>query len=273
MFEGPLEELTLTENAQPALVAHSMAILAVLEDTMGFKIESHVDCVLGHSLGEFSALCAVNALTLEDTITLVRIRGKAMQEAVNGIPTKMVALLPTQKEKIEKLVQSVSKDTGMVCEIANINASNQIVISGHTEAVNLAVSLLSKTETRVRAIPLNVSAPFHCSLMQPAALALEKALTNVSIKRPLLPLISNVTACLETDPEKIKELMIKQVTSTVRWSDCIDEAIKQFSINQFIEIGPKQKLSSMIKKDPNIHTGSIDTKHDIEKYKFQEITH
>jgi len=223
-------------------------------------------------LVSFSALCAAKAFTLEETVKLVRIRGKAMQGAVAGIPTSMVAVFPVSYLLATEVVKQVGldlADRSLACEIANINGPNQVVLSGHKEAVDIAVSLLVKRGTRVRAVPLNVTAPFHSRLMQPAAEVLRQEFEKICGNNPVVPLISNITATTKHDISEIKSLLINQTTSTVNWYKCVEHAISDMKISTFIEISPKSTLSPLIKKidtENTLRYKILETAEDIEKF-------
>src|SRR5204862_1722841 len=218
MFEGPLETLTLTENAQPALMAVSLAVMRVLESEKGFRLAAKVKYVAGHSLGEYSALAAAGALSVADAARLLKIRGQAMQAAVPVGQGAMAALLGVGKEAGEKLAAEAAQ--GEVCQLANDNEPTQAVISGSKSAVDRAAQLAKAHGVR-RFIPLNVSAPFHCALMQPAADAMAEALAKVEIKSPAVPLVANVLASPISDPAEIRQRLVQQVTGTVRWRECV----------------------------------------------------
>src|SRR5262245_43180998 len=217
MAEGPIETLTLTENAQPALLAVSMAALRVLE-AQGFELAKGAKFVAGHSLGEYSALCAAGALSIADGARLLKIRGRAMQAAVPVGQGAMAALLGVGKDVAEKLAAAAAE--GEVCQVANDNEPMQAVISGAKSAIDRAATLAKQHGVR-RFMPLNVSAPFHCSLMQPAADAMAAALAEVSITPPSVPVVANVLAAPISDPAEIRRRLIEQVTGTVRWRECV----------------------------------------------------
>src|ERR1051325_6904895 len=215
MWEGPDSELVLTENAQPALMAVSLAVMRVLA-SKGLKLQDNVAYVAGHSLGEYSALAAAKALTLGDTARLLKTRGRAMQEAVPVGEGAMAALLGADLEKAQELAKAASQ--GQVCAAANDNAPGQVVISAAKSAIDRAVALAPKFGAR-RAVLLPVSAPFHCALMEPAADAMREALANVKIETPAVPIIANVLAAPITDPDAIRARLIEQMTSMVRWRE------------------------------------------------------
>jgi [acyl-carrier-protein] S-malonyltransferase len=260
MFNGPLETLTLTENAQPALMAASLAVIRVLESE-GFKLSAKVDCVAGHSLGEYSALAAAGALSIADAARLLKIRGQAMQAAVPVGQGAMAALLGVGKEVAEKLAAEAAQ--GEACQLANDNEPTQAVISGARTAIDRAAQLAKAHGVR-RFMPLNVSAPFHCALMQPAADAMAQALKGVTVRPPAVPLIANVLAAPISDPAEIKKCLVEQVTGTVRWRECV-LAMAGRGITDVYEIGAGKVLSGLVKRIvPTIAATSIGTSADIE---------
>ena len=218
MFEGPQEELTLTANAQPALMAVSVALVRTLEKDGGKRLADGGAYVAGHSLGEYSALTAAGAIQLADAARLLRLRGEAMQAAVPVGEGAMAALLGMELDAAQQVVSDAS-EIG-VCAIGNDNAAGQVVVSGATAAVERAVELAKERGVR-KAVMLDVSAPFHCPLLQPAADAMAEALATVDIDEPVVPLIANVTAAPVSDPEEVKRLLVEQVTATVRWRECV----------------------------------------------------
>jgi [acyl-carrier-protein] S-malonyltransferase len=260
MFNGPLETLTLTENAQPALMAASLAVTRVLE-AEGFKLAGKVDCVAGHSLGEYSALAAAGALSIADAARLLKIRGQAMQAAVPVGQGAMAALLGVGRDVAEKLAAEAAQ--GEACQLANDNEPTQAVISGAKTAIDRAAQLAKAHGVR-RFMPLNVSAPFHCALMQPAADAMAEALAKVEVKAPAVPLIANVLAAPITDPAEIKKRLVEQVTGTVRWRECVLTMAGR-GITEVYEIGSGKVLSGLVKRiAPAITATSIGTPADIE---------
>src|SRR6476646_9908438 len=216
MWEGPETELVLTENAQPALMAVSLAAMRVLAEEKGIKLRDKVAFVAGHSLGEYSALAAAESLSVADTARLLKTRGRAMQEAVPVGQGAMAALLGADLDKAQELAKAAAD--GQVCEAANDNAPGQVVISGAKEAIERAVALAPKFGAR-RAVLLPVSAPFHCALMKPAADVMRRALQSVEIKTPAVPLVANVLASPISDPEAIRARLVEQVTGMVRWRE------------------------------------------------------
>jgi [acyl-carrier-protein] S-malonyltransferase len=249
MFEGPESELTLTANAQPALMAVSMAALRALEAEAGFRVAKQAAFVAGHSLGEYSALCAAGSLRLEDAARLLRLRGEAMQKAVPVGEGAMAAILGLDFGAATRVATQAASDlylTGAICAAANDNGGGQVVISGTKDAVGRAMEL-AKLAGAKRAILLPVSAPFHCPLMQPAALAMERALKDIKIARPKPPLVANVTASAVVDPDDIRKNLVAQVTGTVRWRETI-EYMSAEGVTRFIEVGAGKVLAGLIKR-------------------------
>lgn len=244
MFEGPEGELILTENAQPALMAVSMAAFRVLEAEGGVQLARVASFVAGHSLGEYSALAAAGTFTLADGVRLLKTRGKAMQQAVPVGEGAMAALLGIDLDKAAEIAKDACE--GEVCAVANDNAPGQVVVSGHKAAVERAVKLASE-RGGARAMMLPVSAPFHCPLMQPAADAMEEALGKVALESPAVPLIANVTAAPVTDPLAIRNLLVAQVTGRVRWRECV-LAMKERDVDQLVEIGSGKVLSGLTRR-------------------------
>jgi [acyl-carrier-protein] S-malonyltransferase len=269
IFQGPEADLTLTTNAQPALMATSLAALAALTAARGFNVARDAAFVAGHSLGEYSALCAAGALRLEDTARLLRIRGDAMQKAVPAGQGAMAAILGLEFPQVSAIAleaQSALYLQGAICEAANDNGGGQVVISGTKEAVERAMELAKKAGAK-RAILLPVSAPFHCSLMQPAAEAMAAALKDVAIVKPTIPLIANVTADAVTDPESIRQNLVKQVTGAVRWRESV-AAMTAKGVDRFLEIGAGKVLSGLAKRlAPNAETVTIGTPADIAAFR------
>jgi [acyl-carrier-protein] S-malonyltransferase len=245
MWEGPEAELTLTENAQPALMAVSMAVMRVLEAEHGVTLASHAKFVAGHSLGEYSALAAAGALSLADTARLLKIRGKAMQAAVPVGQGAMAALLGLDFATASDVAAAAAQ--GDVCQAANDNSDGQVVISGTKAAVDRACEI-AKAKGAKRAILLPVSAPFHCALMQPAADAMAEALSKVEMKAPVVPVIANVMASPLTDPVAIRQRLVEQVTGTVRWRECVGFMVAQ-GVKVFVEAGNGKVLTGLAKKN------------------------
>lgn len=240
IWEGPAEALTLTANAQPALMATSVAAMRALE-AEGF---AGPDFVAGHSLGEYSALCAAGSLKLADAARLLRLRGQAMQEAVPVGEGAMAALLGLDLAAAEAVAAEAAE--GDVCEAANDNDPGQVVVSGHRAAVERAVEIAKGRGAR-RAVLLPVSAPFHCALMEPAAAAMEAALMDVTITPPRMPLVANVTARPVTDPDEIRRLLVRQVTGRVRWRESV-EWMAGAGVTRIIEVGAGRALSGMVRR-------------------------
>ncbi|HEY7549019.1 MAG TPA: ACP S-malonyltransferase [Hyphomicrobiaceae bacterium] len=260
MFEGPLDTLTLTENAQPALLAVSIATLRVLEE-QGLRLAEHVKFVGGHSLGEYSALCAAGALSIADGARLLKIRGRAMQAAVPVGQGAMAALLGVGREAAERLAAAAAQ--GEVCQLANDNEPTQAVISGAKTAIDRAAKLAKEHGVR-RFIPLNVSAPFHCALMQPAAEAMAKALADIEVKRPVAPLVANVTAAPISDPQEVKTRLVEQVTGTVRWRECV-AAMAREGVTDVVEVGSGKVLAGLAKRIvPSLNAVSVGTPQELE---------
>jgi [acyl-carrier-protein] S-malonyltransferase len=260
MAEGPADELMLTENAQPAIMANAIATLRVLEREGGVRLADKAEYVAGHSLGEYSALCAADALKLAETARLLRVRGQAMQAAVPVGAGAMAALLGLDFAAARQIAADAAE--GQVCEAANDNAPGQVVVSGDRAAVERAVEL-AKVRGGKRAMLLPVSAPFHCALMEPAARAMEKALAATTLSAPLVPLYANVTAAPVADPAAIRTLLVEQVTGTVRWRESV-EAMAAAGVTHFVEFGGKV-LGPMVKRiAPDATAVSVVTMDDIE---------
>ena len=240
MKEGPADELTLTENAQPAIMALSLAVIRVLEKEGGVKLANVAGCVAGHSLGEYSALCAAGSIPVAETARLLKLRGQAMQRAVPVGEGAMAALLGADVAKAEDLAEAAEAD-GEICTVANDNDPGQVVISGHKAAIDRAVAMVKDDKDSwgiKRGVLLPVSAPFHCPLMKPAAEEMEKALAETAIRAPSVPLYANVTAEAVSDPDVIRELLVDQVTGRVRWRESV-LAMHQGGAERFVEIGGK----------------------------------
>jgi [acyl-carrier-protein] S-malonyltransferase len=243
MFEGPLDTLTLTENAQPALMAVSLAALRVLE-ARGVRIGGNIAYVAGHSLGEYSALAAAGSLSITDAARLLRTRGRAMQEAVPVGEGAMAALIGLDYDAARSVAEEAAE--GEVCAAANDNAPGQVVVSGAKAAVERAVEI-AKAKGAKRAILLPVSAPFHCALMAPAAKVMAEALAAVTIKAPAVPLVANVTARPESDPAAIRRNLVDQVTGMVRWRESISWLAGE-GVTLFAEVGAGKVLSGLAKR-------------------------
>jgi len=262
MWEGPESHLTLTENAQPAIMAASLAIIRALQ-AGGLDLARHARLAAGHSLGEYSALCAAGAFTLADTARLLKTRGQAMQAAVPVGKGAMAALIGIEIDGAEATVKDAAADG--ICVIANDNAPGQIVISGERVAVEKA-SEIAKQHGAKRAIPLNVSAPFHSPLMQQAAERMREALAKVTIRPPAVPIVANITAAEATDPETIRRLLVQQVTGRVRWRESV-AAFRGLGIDRTVEVGGNKVLTGMVKRiDKELETVSLDTPADIEAF-------
>ncbi|HEU4958802.1 MAG TPA: ACP S-malonyltransferase [Sphingomonas sp.] len=260
MRDGPADELTLTENAQPAIMANAMATLRVLEKEGRIALADKCDFVAGHSLGEYSALCAAGAIDLATTAKLLKLRGQAMQAAVPVGEGAMAALLGADCAKAQALADEAAE--GQICTVANDNDPSQVVISGHREAVERAAAV-AKDRGVKRAVMLPVSAPFHCPLMKPAADAMAKALADAAITAPLVPVYANVTAAPVSDPAAIRERLVEQVTGRVRWRESV-LAMHRAGVVQFVEFGGKV-LAPMVKRTaPEAETLSVVTMDDIE---------
>jgi [acyl-carrier-protein] S-malonyltransferase len=263
MFEGPEDQLTLTENTQPALMAMSMAIMAVLEGKHGFNIGSQVTCVAGHSLGEYSALAAAKAFGLADAARLLKTRGKSMQVAVPVGEGAMAAVLGIEMDVAEAIAAEAAQ--GEVCTAANDNAPGQIVLSGATAAIERAVEI-AKEKGAKRSILLPVSAPFHCAMMAPAADVMADELAAIDIQSPAVPVVANVTATPTSDPAQIRSLLVEQVTSRVRWRECI-LAMKDMGVTTFVEVGAGKVLTGMIRRiDRDLSGVSVQSLEDIEAF-------
>ncbi len=263
MREGPIEELTLTENAQPALMAVSLAVIRTLRDEMGAGTDGAA-FVAGHSLGEYSALAAVDALTVSDTARLLKLRGQAMQRAVPVGEGAMASLIgPKTDLALAEKAAEVGSRVG-VCVVANDNNAGNIVISGEKAAVDAAIA-----EAKIlgaRAVPLNVSAPFHCPLMQPAADAMAEALAGARLVAPRAPLVANITARPTNDPEEIRRLLVEQVTGRVRWRESV-EWMAANGVTRFVEAGAGKVLAGMVKRiAPDADACSLSGPTDLEAF-------
>jgi [acyl-carrier-protein] S-malonyltransferase len=263
MWEGPEEDLVLTENAQPAIMAASLAVVRVLEKEMGLDIARHARLVAGHSLGEYSALCAAGAFSLADTARLLKTRGQAMQSAVPVGEGGMTALIGADIEQAEAVATEAAA-AGGTCVVANDNAPGQIVISGTLDALARAAEI-AKTKGIKRAMPLAVSAPFHCPLMQPAADTMAEALAAVTIRPLAVPVLANVTATEANDPATVRRLLVEQVTGRVRWRESI-LALKALGVETTVEFGGKV-LTGMVKRiDPSLAMIALDVPADLEVF-------
>ncbi len=252
MQEGPEADLTLTENAQPALMAVSVAVVRVLESEGGRKLSSMASYVAGHSLGEYSALCAAGAFTLADTARLLKRRGQAMQRAVPVGVGAMAALLGIELEPAQEACKEAAQ--GQIVAVANDNGGGQVVISGHKEAVDRAIEA-AKAKGCKRGMPLPVSAPFHCPLMQPAADEMAEALQSVTLAPPSVPVVANVLAADTSDPDTIRDLLVRQVTGLVRWRESV-LFMKGQGVEGLVEVGAGKVLSGLVKRIDKEMTGT-----------------
>ena len=262
MKDGPESELTMTANAQPAIMANSVATARVLEKDFGIVLADKAECVAGHSLGEYSALCAAGAFSLTDTAKLLRLRGIAMQDAVPIGVGAMAALLGADIEKASALAEAAAE--GQVCEVANDNDPTQVVISGHAEAIERAIAL-AKDHGIKRGIKLPVSAPFHCSLMGPAALRMKNALAETPPQAFAVPIYANVTATRITDPAEEQGLLVEQITGRVRWRESV-LAMHDAGIARFVEIGGKVLAPMVGRIAKEAETVSLVTMEDLENF-------
>jgi [acyl-carrier-protein] S-malonyltransferase len=263
MFEGPEADLTLTENAQPALMAVSQAVLKVLETEGKWTLAHKVRFVAGHSLGEYSALAAAGTLSLGEAARLLKLRGQAMQKAVPVGIGAMAALLGLDLAQAQPIAEAAATETGKVCSCANDNAPGQVVVSGHKEAVERAIALAAEQGAK-RSVMLPVSAPFHCALMKPTADAMGEALEKVTLSVPAVPLIANVTAQAVSDPATIRRLLVEQVTATVRWRESV-ETMKAEGVTRLFELGAGKVLAGLTRRIAReIEASSVGTPEDIE---------
>lgn len=263
MFEGPEDQLILTENAQPALMAVSMAVVRVLQGQGKVDLAKTAAFVAGHSLGEYSALAAVGTFSLADTARLLKLRGQSMQKAVPVGVGAMAALIGAEFEQAKEIAAEAAQ--GEVCEAANDNAPGQVVVSGHKSAVERAIKIAADRGIK-RAVLLPVSAPFHCALMQPAADAMAEALANVTMQNPSVPLVANVTAATVMDAATIRDLLVKQVTGTVRWRESV-LFMKANGVDMLVELGSGKVLSSMAKRiDKDLAGTAVGSPADIEAF-------
>jgi [acyl-carrier-protein] S-malonyltransferase len=266
MFEGPEAELTLTANAQPALMAVSLAAIRALEAECGLDLAGDAAFVAGHSLGEYSALASAGALTVSDTARLLRIRGDAMQKAVPVGEGAMAALLGADLDQARAIAQEAATAATGVCQVANDNGGGQVVISGAKTAVEKAIDI-AKDKGIKRALLLPVSAPFHCALMQPAAEAMREALADATISAPRVPVVANVTAAPTQDPEAIRRLLVEQVTGAVRWRECVAYMAEQ-GVTKFVECGSGKVLAGLLKRIAPQSAGiSVGAPADFEAYR------
>ncbi|WP_299373270.1 ACP S-malonyltransferase [uncultured Kiloniella sp.] len=261
MFEGPIDELTLTENAQPALMAVSTAVTRVLQNEGSLSLSDHAAFVAGHSLGEYSALTAVGTLELADAARLLKLRGQSMQLAVPVGEGAMAALLGLDFEDAQAVAEEAAQ--GEVCSAANDNAPGQVVVSGHKAAVERCLEI-AKAKGAKRAVLLPVSAPFHCSLMAPAADAMAEALASVTLRAPSIPVVCNVSADMVTDPETIRKYLVQQVTGVVRWRESV-LYMRVNEVEQLVELGAGKVLSGLNRRiDRDLTSANAGTPAEIE---------
>lgn len=261
IWDGPQDTLTLTENAQPALMAVSVAVARVLKQDKGISLKDTAKFVAGHSLGEYSALAAAGALSLEDTARLLKIRGQSMQAAVPVGEGAMAALLGLDLPEAQKLAEAAAQ--GDVCQAANDNAPGQVVLSGAASAIERAVEMASEFGAR-RAVLLPVSAPFHCALMQPAADAMAEALTDVEIKAPAVPLVANVVAAEISEPEEIRKRLVEQVTGAVRWRESV-LFMANAGVTTLYELGAGRVLTGLARRiERSLNAVSVGTPEEVD---------
>ena len=264
MWEGPEADLTLTENAQPAIMALSLAIVRVLEKDMGLDVAKHAYLVAGHSLGEYSALCAAGAFSLADTARLLKIRGQAMQSAVPVGEGGMTVLIGAEIEQAEEVAKEAAA-AGGVCVVANDNAAGQVVLSGTLDALGRAAEI-AKAKGIKRAMPLAVSAPFHSPLMKPAAERMAQELERVTIRPLVVPVLANVTAKEANNPDHVRQLLIEQVTGRVRWRESM-LALKGLTVDTTVEFGGNKVLTGMVKRiDKELANVTLDAPADLEAF-------
>jgi [acyl-carrier-protein] S-malonyltransferase len=266
MFGGPEAELTLTANTQPALMAASLAALRVLEAEFGLDLARDAAFVAGHSLGEYSALAAAGSFSVADAARLLRRRGQAMQRAVAVGEGAMAALIGLDYESGAAVAAEAQRQSGAICAVANDNGGGQVVISGTKAAIDCAIELAKAKGVR-RTIPLPVSAPFHCALMQPAADVMAEALEEVAINKPKVPVVANVLAAPIEDPREIRKRLIEQVTGTVRWRESI-VFMAAHGVSEFVELGSGKVLTGLLKRIVEKATGiSVGTVDEVKAYK------
>jgi [acyl-carrier-protein] S-malonyltransferase len=263
MFEGPESDLILTENAQPALLAASLAVIRVLEEEGGLVFGRHAAYVAGHSLGEYSALVAARALAVGTAARLVKLRGQTMQKAVPSGEGAMAALLGIEVEAARKIATAAVSGPDEVCVVANDNAPGQVIVSGHRHAVERAIAIARERQAR-RSIVLPVSAPFHSPLMAPAAEVMQKALDEVAVRPPVVPLVTNVSASAISDPAEIRHELVGQVTAMVRWRESVLYLVTA-GVEEVAEIGTGRVLSGLVKRiNPALATRSVGTPAEVE---------
>ncbi len=264
MFEGPEADLTATENTQPAIMACSIAALRVMEAEMGFKVADAASFVAGHSLGEYAALTAAGTFTLAEAAKLLRIRGEAMQAAVPAGEGAMAAIIGPSFDEVQAIANEANGE-GEICEVANYNNDQQIVLSGSAKGIERAIEI-AKEKGAKRAVPLAVSAPFHCSLMQPAAERMAQALADADVKAPCVPVVANVNAQAVSDAATIRDLLVQQVTSMVKWRESVSY-MKDQGVDRMIEIGHGNVLSGLVKRiDRDIVTVNISQPADLDGF-------
>lgn len=262
IFEGPEADLNLTENTQPALMAVSMAAMAVLTKQGGVRLDQSAAFVAGHSLGEYSALTAAGTFDIATTAKLLKLRGQSMQKAVPVGMGAMAAILGLDFEDVKAIAAAAS--SAEICEAANDNSPGQVVVSGHKGAVEAAIALATERGAK-RALLLPVSAPFHCKLMQPAADAMAEALGKTDLKAPVVPVVANVTASAVTDPAQIRNLLVEQITGVVRWRESVSW-MKQQGVSEMIEIGAGKVLAGLVKRiESDVAASSVATPQQIEE--------
>ena len=272
IFEGPMEDLTRTDNAQPALMAVSLAVLRVLEREGGVDMKRDVALVAGHSLGEYSALAATGALGIAQTARLLRVRGNAMQKAVPVGKGGMAALIGVDMDRAASLCTEAAEFTDeagrthrQVIEVANDNGGGQVVVAGEMAAIDRIIAIAREQGIK-RALKLPVSAPFHCSMMEPAAEEMRAALANAVINTPVVPVVANVTAAKVSGPDMIRDLLVRQITGTVRWRESV-EAMVGMGVDSFVEIGAGKVLAGLVRRiNGDVATRSVGTPADIEAY-------
>ncbi len=263
MFDGEQNDLNLTENTQPALMAMSMAVVNVLEKQGGISLKDHCSFVAGHSLGEYCALTAAGVITLSDCAQLLKLRGTSMQKAVPVGVGSMAAILGLDFDAVEQIAKDAAGE--QICAAANDNSNGQVVVSGHKQAVERAVALATERGAR-KAVILAVSAPFHCDLMSPAAKAMKEALVQTTFNAPIVPVVANVTAQAESDPDTLKDLLVKQVTGTVRWRESV-LYMRDNGVDKMSELGAGKVLSGLARRiDRSISCNSIGTVEQIEDF-------
>jgi [acyl-carrier-protein] S-malonyltransferase len=269
MWEGPAEDLTLTANAQPALMAVSLAALRVLESEAGLDLKRNAAFVAGHSLGEYSALAAAGSLSVADTARLLRVRGDAMQNATPVGVGAMAALLGLDAATAAEVAREAAQ--GGVCDIANDNGGGQVVVSGHTSAVERAVAIAQGKGAK-RAVMLTVSAPFHCALMAPAAEVMRRALAEVVIRPPAVPVVANVEAAPVIEPDAIRDALVRQVTGTVRWRESVSRMAGD-GVASFVEIGAGKVLTGLVRRiAPATATMAVGKPDDVAEFKASFTT-